>query len=130
MHRLWAWMFVAGMQSTCGGDGGVVDGEVGSTVLRIDNQTADALTVVYTAGPIVDPDVLAATLPAQETTAAFASSGCFGCWDRPADLLATLELQDPTGAVVASYDPVDNEDWVLEQTGEYDAVYTLTVADP
>lgn len=105
---------------------GTVDGEVGASTFTIHNQTDEALTIAFTPGPIQTPEVLTSTVSAGETADIFFSAGCFGCWDRPEDVLATLTLTPATGETIV-YDPVANDDWVEQQVGEYEATYTLTV---
>ncbi|MEL6344476.1 MAG: hypothetical protein AAFV53_15260 [Myxococcota bacterium] len=105
-----------------------IDGEVGTSTFSIDNQTRDALAVSFTPGPVMEPEVLRDTIEGGEQADVFLSGGCFGCWDQPEDVLATLSLAPESGDAIV-FDPIANGDWVEEKVGEYDAIFTLTLQE-
>lgn len=104
------------------------DGEVGIATMRVQNDSDRALAYSFSVGSRGSPKVLATTLPPNSTTAVLESSGCFGCVDRPTEVLGKMVVTvADTGATVVRLDPMANDPWKTESTGEYRANHTLTV---
>jgi hypothetical protein len=107
-----------------------IDGEAGVSSFYIDNRLDVDLDVTFTAGPIAAPEQLLTVVPAGETLEVFTSQGCFGCYDEPSDVLATLVLTDVATGDEVRFDPVDGTDWDFEQVGNYDVDWTLVIEAP